>query len=1033
MTCDIIPPSAVKLNGTNGAYGGKLTSLSLNFGPIGSEQKASVTLVGRSMSTPGEGDDMTVTIANSTYKMRVGGYTMTSSAAGATTMSLDLRDTSAKFLDNDFVLLGEESGTAIGTTPNNITIAGKKFGPIPDLNFKKNQIYTANRDTEWGDIRAFYEANSFERVDENVETYQARLDSLIRSNPGKVLYEVKVGGEGFPIPNSLLKSGVPFAGFFDFKGSFRDVIVAYCNATGAVAWWDMDEEKVDIQAKKNTEQGLAKLNGIKRSCEIVSAAKSVDYTTTLAQSAQGSVSLSFPGENASWGGLKMSRFLAATALRPEFKYKNCKDKNKEGGLIELSLSDTNVLKAFQASVDPKIYAAYALQSTLGNNAHTDTITHLEAKITTKENTKKNQKAGKPIAWGSLLPEGLGNPFGDVNTFLKDYYEYDKERPCSNGYSTVQLGDGKDFKLGKHALAMAEVGKITVGDIEETDTNNAKTPTGWNENKSSDPFKTMGEFSLFGAGKYDFDSGMIIAGLPGYLDSVVGEKGLEGGNDILRMYLMAIYKFYNRFWVIRANGIDPRTNYRSPAFSFKGKDYGYYLTSSATGSNISLTPPEGYKLVSVNPLASLGTCGVPELQALAQALALMYLPPGKSLQSVMGRAEDADSPVEGVGEEEQGAAVIDFIYALDSDSQAPKSDAFVGKEAPSPPSRGLEVFFQGTQAGGETQDPIRRGEDSENPEIMMHLLVLDSPASDLSSTPQISFLANDAQREGDNKGEFQGEAMMNGPAKKYAESAMTDLSAVKSLAPLKGANKDDLRFFGLQAFSLPDKELLNLHTTVPPGYVKLNGADLFEGTTFIPPAVLTAPGDNKVKVWYNVEGSVNSWDESAADIQLSGFTAPAGNCWTSKMEFGLSINAADIGTNNGLNQAWEALPERPADKYSKINKSEMTRELIKRLELAESVDRSFGVSESLTYLVNDTSNGFSLPSIADGVESLAVSVTGTRIEVSIAVGGKAFSQGVKSMVGRSVQTPTAQYRPSSLVPDAFTESVNPRFTQAMRNS
>jgi len=264
MTCKIIPPATVRMNGSNGAYGGKLTALTLNFGPIGSEQKASATLVGASMSTPPEGDDMLIQIGSSRFKMRVGGFSMSSSGGGATTMTLDLRDTSAKYLDNNFILLAEQAGEKKGasSTAKNIDFKGDKVGPQPDASLKKNQIYTANRDTEWGNVRGFYEANSVPRKDEDSEAFEARVDSLVRSNPGKVLWASK-SGRG-PIPSSLLKGAAPVPGSFDFKGSYREVLVSYCKATNTVAWWDMEEEKVEIQYKRNVQVGLAKLGQIKK-------------------------------------------------------------------------------------------------------------------------------------------------------------------------------------------------------------------------------------------------------------------------------------------------------------------------------------------------------------------------------------------------------------------------------------------------------------------------------------------------------------------------------------------------------------------------------------------------------------------------------------------------------------------------------------------------------------------------------------------------------------------------------------------------
>ena len=61
--------------------------------------------------------------------------------------------------------------------------------------------------------------------------------------------------------------------------------------------------------------------------------------------------------------MKISKYLTATLLQPEFKYVKCKDK-ASGKLTLLNFADDDILKAITAAGNQEVYAAYALQSSI---------------------------------------------------------------------------------------------------------------------------------------------------------------------------------------------------------------------------------------------------------------------------------------------------------------------------------------------------------------------------------------------------------------------------------------------------------------------------------------------------------------------------------------------------------------------------------------------------------------------------------------------------------------------------------------------
>ena len=1079
MSCEIQEIEGVTINGSTKAYGGALQSFSLTMGGLASQIKATATLVGASQQ-PRSGDSIVVNIARRNFKMQVGGYDVKSDGAGADQMTLQLYDTSNIFLDNHHIVLQEEVPKE-GGVPGNISVLGIKYGPLPSPDKAENGIISAESDTEWGDLRHWYEQETPDCREEGEEEKKARIDQNIAGAPGKTLYPA-TGGPIYDVfgfirthtLETLLSSlGVMGGGNqlvgtdCDYKGSLRDVITQYCNNMGLIAWWDMETESVVIKRANSVENGFAKISAISDRCEILSSSQSVDYTPTLGRGALGSITSSFQGENQGSAGREPSKFLNATLLQPIFKYKKCRNKgagDNKGALTVLKFDDATK-KAIQAAVNPKLFAAYALQSAL--SAAPEAPVHAKLMASCATICPKFEVQGTNIKptrecdageWANLLPEAGPMAFAG-NSLLRDYYEVDPEiaRTCGAFLTPVKIGslnasgDEIAVRLCQQIVEVANADDDPDAPQDPKAKDNA--PKGWNNKGDADPKKTMGDFKFVphaDKGKAlctgSFERGSIVLHQNPYFDSILGTGGLAGDNDILRMYLLAIQKFRNRFYVIKEG--DEEDGCPAQSVNVKGRTYGYYITSETQNAPVSFKPMEGYKVVSVNPFVPLGECSCGELVALAQTLAMMYLPPGKKLAEVMGLRPDPDNPIKALQDGFSGGAVIDFIYALESDSEKP----------PPGEKSGLELFFNGD---GNKAKPVRRAKsleetktvvgpdgemvEKEVPQLTMHLLVADPPEAELQDVPQIGFMANADQREAvagaANLGEFQPQEVIAGPAMKAANELVINLSStlggncpgLAKVTDNQDPNQVALILWGVKETDA-NGGVIDLNGNIPEGYFKdVNNAAVFaKDAPFIPAASLNAPDASELRVWYRVNGADNSINSNPGEFSINGLIAPVTNCWTSKIDFGVSVNAADVGQQNAPGK-YKANAKNMGNQYSYVNRLRMTSKLYQKLGEVATAKFSTSESRTISYVATKrfTQQGFELPDMADGLESLSFSLSGTKTEVGITVGNSVEQEASKKMYERMVQSPGTLYRPGSVMPDSFMQNTTPRFQNFMK--
>ena len=127
MSCVIKNPSYLTANGSCTYYGGSIVSASFSPSLLNSENRASITVAGKNLQNPQQGDQVNLQIlGGAKMDMVVGGYTRSNSNSSISQLTINLYDKSHEELDNKFVFLKEE--VPLNLQGNNVAILGRKKG-----------------------------------------------------------------------------------------------------------------------------------------------------------------------------------------------------------------------------------------------------------------------------------------------------------------------------------------------------------------------------------------------------------------------------------------------------------------------------------------------------------------------------------------------------------------------------------------------------------------------------------------------------------------------------------------------------------------------------------------------------------------------------------------------------------------------------------------------------------------------------------------------------------------------------------------
>lgn len=157
--------------------------------------------------------------------------------------------------------------------------------------------------------------------------------------------------------------------------------------------------------------------------------------------------------------------------------------------------------------------------------------------------------------------------------------------------------------------------------------------------------------------------------------------------------------------------------------------------------------------------------------------------------------------------------------------------------------------------------------------------------------------------------------------------------------------------------------------------------------FITPASISLNAPATLPVWYKVSGNSSSVTQGSSEVFLSSLSLPPGDAWQSSINFGISVNAADIAKSNSMTQTYLANEYDEGFSYSKRNISKMRDILKDKVASSTWIDDSIGSSTSVTYLLVTDDAMPEVPTPGEGLDSLDVRSSNGATEITITVGNK----------------------------------------------
>ena len=188
------------------------------------------------------------------------------------------------------------------------------------------------------------------------------------------------------------------------------------------------------------------------------------------------------------------------------------------------------------------------------------------------------------------------------------------------------------------------------------------------------------------------------------------------------------------------------------------------------------------------------------------------------------------------------------------------------------------------------------------------------------------------------------------------------------------------------------------------------------------ASIDSRAPRKIPLWFNVEGNSSSLDSGPGHAFLGAGSLPPAGAWKSSMNFGVSVNATDIAYNNGINQSYLADTYDEGFTYSRENIGLMSQLLINKINASTWIDNSVGSSTSTTYLLVDDKMP-SIPSPADGLDSLSISSQGGQTELTVTVGNANFIRALGTLRDLKAKNSHLQHSHSLMLPSVLNSAPN----------
>jgi len=1069
MSCDIIKPGFVTIDGATTYLGGAIGNTTINLSDISSQSTADITIYQQGKSklrTPKAGGKVTLALMGESWEMTVGKYTMSNNTGSATTMRITFYDRSHEWLDQHFIVLNDEFPD--GTGYDNCHLAGGKYGSLPNDILAENYILTGDSDTAFGHLRAYY--NTLKELlttatnsggaplpkllsDEDVDRltltstgkskYWSTEKSPYPSNiftgfrgrfyliQDKSLEEI-IGDKGLDILGD--KTELPQNIEMQDTGTIRSVLTALANKVGWYCYWDMAKNKVEMASTFNTSEGLSKLNNIARLCNATGASESMDFTTTHANGAIGSLTSSLPGANQALNQ-KQSRYLSGQLLKPIFTYRQCTNVGNARKVLPLPTANT-----FDSSQQRQKYTqaisqvAEAMEVARGTNAqwcHFVTEQLLayslfqQKNITEQDNWPDQCKQATADLKGHPSTASAGGAALTYNKFIVDYYSDEtiaKDLPCT----TELFAIGFAGNLGsKYLPGNADPRKLRDPVPNPTHTK-MELLFGVKAEDTANPDEKEPINASVAAvgGLWDVDNGrfekgilfgqikktnlITVAGKEIPENSIIGEAGFAEGADALQPYLKAIAEFYGKYYVVKSNGVNTAREF------YTGRDYGYLVIGDNQPS-MSFSSGNAVDVIKLRPFSSVAECGDEGIQNLAKAMVASY-----AINLGYNGVPTLEEVLESI-------TTIDFIYALDTLSVP--SQAGVGalnainstQKINGPRKNSMEKLIQDNvnRFGGKSSAGLKdRAEDVNLSMIMLKAKPAAGNAFEEEESASESTLVHGGVT-----------ITQKVPKNDDTENDFLALNTILTENETKNTQINCAKAHNGLWCCEEQKPLTDAVNFFVAAHDPAAGKSFFKGTR---PGFVFDKVRNSERAHYSVDGTSGDFTaEDSGQFYISKGNvygaSPVGTAqfWTLGIELGVSLDAADIALFNTQAQKFDSL-SGGGSFYSEANKLLMAAQLQEQVDNHAAADSSASWNQTVAIILGEDMAGLTLPKWTDGLETIGITNKQGKTEVSITVGDKLVKRAIKAALAMRSQTSTFQHQTAIYSPDPFRNNISQSF-------
>ena len=193
--------------------------------------------------------------------------------------------------------------------------------------------------------------------------------------------------------------------------------------------------------------------------------------------------------------------------------------------------------------------------------------------------------------------------------------------------------------------------------------------------------------------------------------------------------------------------------------------------------------------------------------------------------------------------------------------------------------------------------------------------------------------------------------------------------------------------------------------------------------------------SKVKAWIDIDGSMGTLTTGPGPQYIGYAALPDGGTWTSKLNRGISIDAADIAKKAGQQSqqygggnCYNATAYNEAKAYSDFMISSMIPELQEKVNAHKWTDASSAASQTLTVVLGDDLSDITLPTIEEGLEALSVTSSNGKLEISVTVGNRFERESKRAMFELMGSVPSLQHVAAPNIPDTFIGGASPKLVQ-----